>query len=83
MIGSKRKVLVTYEHLISHGISPEQLASVHSPMGIEIGARTAEEIAVSVVAELIRVRKGKRFPLQHKSEMMEDVFAHILKKQWQ
>ncbi|MBM4165524.1 MAG: hypothetical protein FJ218_01150 [Ignavibacteria bacterium] len=79
MIGSKRKVLVTFEHLLSKGISLEQLKRVYSPIGIEIGATTVEEIAVSVVAELIRVRKGKRFPLQHKLQMMEDTFVHLQK----
>jgi xanthine dehydrogenase accessory factor len=58
MIGSKRKILATYEHLIARGIPAERLKSVHAPIGIDIAAATAEEIAVSIIAELIRVRRG-------------------------
>lgn len=58
MIGSKRKVLVVFEHLTTRGVSPELLSHVHAPIGLSIGARTAEEIGVSVVAELIAVRRN-------------------------
>jgi len=72
MIGSKRKVLATYEHLRARGISNEQLKHIHSPMGIEIGATTAEEIAVSIVAEMIRVRRGGKEVLSHKSDSLKE-----------
>ncbi|HVB99330.1 MAG TPA: XdhC/CoxI family protein [Candidatus Dormibacteraeota bacterium] len=58
MIGSKRKVLAVYRALEKEGISPESLAKVHAPVGLEIGAQTPEEIAVSIVAELIAIRRG-------------------------
>jgi xanthine dehydrogenase accessory factor len=57
MIGSKRKVLSVYEALEREGISPEKLARVHAPVGLEIGALTPEEIAISIAAELIAVRR--------------------------
>jgi xanthine dehydrogenase accessory factor len=56
MIGSKRKIKLIYEDLIAQGMSPEQLARVHAPLGLAIGARTVAEIAVSIVAELISRR---------------------------
>jgi xanthine dehydrogenase accessory factor len=59
MIGSKRKVLTTYEHLAGRGVSANVLNRVHAPIGIEIGATTAEEIGISVVAQLIAVRRGE------------------------
>jgi len=68
MIGSKRKVLTTYEHLRGRGVSIEALNRVHAPIGIEIGAVTAEEIGVSIVAELIKVRRGQKLPPHHKSD---------------
>ncbi len=71
MIGSKRKVLATYEHIVERGISPGSLRRVYSPVGLEIGAATAEEIAVSVVAEMIRIRRGKNLPLRHKSAALD------------
>lgn len=67
MIGSARKILTTYEHLVQRGISREELMRVHAPMGLEIGAATAEEIAVSVVAEMIQVRRNASAPAEHKS----------------
>ncbi len=67
MIGSKRKVLKTYENLMQQGISSDSLARVQAPMGIEIGATTAEEIAISVVAQLIAVRRGRRAPYDDKA----------------
>lgn len=71
MIGSKRKVLTTYEHLIERGISHDQLSRVHAPLGIEIGAATLEEIGISVVGELIAVRRGQEGVVMHKSEAMK------------
>ncbi|MBW2023322.1 MAG: XdhC family protein, partial [Deltaproteobacteria bacterium] len=56
MIGSKRKRDIIYEKLLEQGFSQDDLARVHSPIGLEIGAETPEEIAVSIVAELIKVR---------------------------
>ena len=81
MIGSKRKVLTTYEHLVEHGIQVKDLDRVHSPMGIELGAVTAEEIGISVVAQLIHVRRGGSLPLQHKSDEMKKLLNNLHVKQ--
>jgi xanthine dehydrogenase accessory factor len=58
MIGSKTKNETIYTHLRAKGISQEQLDRVHAPIGLEIGAQTPEEIAVSILAELIKVRRS-------------------------
>ncbi len=58
MIGSKRKVLAVYEALGKQGVAAEKFERVHAPVGLEIGALTPEEIAVSIVAELIAVRRN-------------------------
>ncbi|RLB23686.1 MAG: XdhC/CoxI family protein [Deltaproteobacteria bacterium] len=60
MIGSKRKRDIIYQKLLEQGFKQEDLERVHSPIGLEIGAETPEEIAVSIVAELIKVRAGVR-----------------------
>jgi xanthine dehydrogenase accessory factor len=62
MIGSKRKVLATFENLVRRGISRDLLKKVRAPIGLEIGAVTAEEIAISITAELIAVRRGIPVP---------------------
>ncbi len=56
MIGSKRKRDLVYQALRDEGFSEERLKEVHSPIGLEIGAETPEEIAVSIVGELIKER---------------------------
>jgi xanthine dehydrogenase accessory factor len=60
MISSRRKKEAIYQALIDKGIQKEELARVHSPIGIPIGGETPEEIAVSIVAELIRVRADQQ-----------------------
>lgn len=56
MIGSRRKNRLLYDALRKEGVTEEQIAQVHSPIGLDIGAETPEEIAVSIVAEIIRER---------------------------
>jgi xanthine dehydrogenase accessory factor len=58
LLGSKRKIGVFFGKLESEGIQRSQFSRVFAPVGIEIGSETPEEIAVSVVAELIAVRKN-------------------------
>jgi xanthine dehydrogenase accessory factor len=58
MIGSKRKVLSVYKALESDGYKPEEFERVYAPMGLEIGALSPEEIAVSIAAELVAVRRN-------------------------
>jgi len=66
MIGSRRKVLSVYRALEKEGYLPEEFDRVHAPIGLDIGALTPEEIAVSIAAELIAVRRGST-RLPHKS----------------
>jgi xanthine/CO dehydrogenase XdhC/CoxF family maturation factor len=57
MIGSKTKQALLWKHLREQGVGDDFLDSVRTPMGAYLGSRTHEEIAVSVVAELIAVRR--------------------------
>ena len=59
LIGSKAKVRRIYDALLEEGASPDALRPVHAPIGLDIGAITPQEIAVSIVAELIAVKHGK------------------------
>jgi xanthine dehydrogenase accessory factor len=56
MISSRGKKEAIYEALMANGVTKQRLDWVHSPIGIEIDGETPEEIAVSIVAELIQVR---------------------------
>jgi xanthine dehydrogenase accessory factor len=57
MIGSKKKIRTLYQNLIKKGVPKETLDRVHAPIGIDINSETPEEIGVSIVAELIKVRR--------------------------
>ena len=56
MIGSRRKNGLLFDQLREEGVSDERIATVHAPIGLEIGSETPEEIGVSIAAEVIQVR---------------------------
>ena len=58
LLGSRPKVVHIFAALEERGVAREALARVQAPMGIEIGAQTPEEIAVSILAEMIAIRRG-------------------------
>ena len=58
MVGSRAKQRAFVERLRADGASGEEIARLRTPLGLAIGADTPEEIAVSVVAQLIAVRRG-------------------------
>jgi xanthine dehydrogenase accessory factor len=59
LIGSRAKVKRVFDALIEEGIDREALRPVHAPIGLDIGAITPQEIAVSILAELIAVKHGR------------------------
>ncbi len=58
MIGSKRKTISVIHELEKEGLPREAFEKIFAPMGLEIGAESPEEIAISVVAEMIAVRRA-------------------------
>jgi len=56
VIGSKRRWLTTAKAMRENGVAEELIAKVHSPMGLELNAETPEEIAVSIMAEILMIR---------------------------
>lgn len=58
MIGSRRRVTAVIQHLAHDGFPHEALERVRTPIGLDIGAETPEEIAVSIIAEIIQTRRG-------------------------
>ena len=55
MIGSKKRVRAVKERIINQGFNKDEVEKIHSPIGIDIGAETPAEIAVSIMAEIIKV----------------------------
>ena len=70
LLGSRAKIVHIFAALAEGGVPREKLASVHAPLGLEIGAQTPEEIAVSILAEMVAVRRGAD-PAQARSMKME------------
>ena len=65
LLGSRRKTLMIYHRLLTQGISVDRLKDVKSPIGLDIGALTPEELAVSIMSEIIMERRGGQgSPLQ-------------------
>jgi xanthine dehydrogenase accessory factor len=59
VLGSRRRAAVIREFLESIGAPPEDVARVRIPVGLDIGARTPAEIALSVLAEIVATRAGR------------------------
>ncbi len=59
LIGSRAKVVRLYNELVSEGIEKDKLRHIYAPVGLAIGAVTPQEIAISILSELIAVKNGK------------------------
>ena len=69
MLGSKRKVAVAVKKLIDSGADQQAIDQLRAPIGLDIGAQTPEEIAISVCAEILKVQNGRGgLPLQGMSK---------------
>ncbi|MBK8269968.1 MAG: XdhC family protein [Planctomycetes bacterium] len=60
MIGSRRKVKLIFDDLIALGVDAARLEKVHAPIGLAIGAVTVPEIAISILAQLIQIRRAEK-----------------------
>ena len=58
-VGSRRKAQVLKEKLAARGVAPERLAKLKAPAGLDLGAIRPDEIAISIIAEIVSLRRGK------------------------
>lgn len=78
MIGSPNKVKHIFLDLLKEGFSSERLAQVHSPIGLDLGAETPDEIALSIAAEMVMLKhKASGAPLYDKHNLLDQVVAAI------
>ena len=78
MIGSPNKVKHIFKDLLKEGIARERLAKVHAPIGLDLGAETPDEIALSIAAEMVMLRrKASGAPLYTIHRLLEEDRAHI------
>ena len=73
MMGSRRRVAQVKKALLEKGADPEVIAELHSPIGLNIGAETPEEIAVSVIGEIIEVKNKKKRSSIYSEEMLNEI----------
>ena len=59
-VGSRRKAQVLKEKLAARGVAPERLAKLKAPAGLDLGAIRPDEIAISIIAEIVALRRGKQ-----------------------
>ena len=59
MLGSRQKIRAIFEKLRDAGIPQEQLNPIHTPLGLDLGGETPEEIGLAVVAEILAVKNGR------------------------
>lgn len=75
MMGSRRRVALVKEQLAQQGVSRELLNRVHTPIGLSIGAETPEEIAVSIMAEIIQVKNSRKRTAGYAGEILDALLA--------
>ncbi|MCI8888225.1 MAG: xanthine dehydrogenase [Hungatella sp.] len=76
MIGSRRRVAGVKEAIIERGGDPRVINRIYSPIGLDIGAQTPEEIGVAVMAEIIQVKNRERRSGGYPREILEGILGH-------
>lgn len=75
MMGSRRRVAMVKQRLLEEGVAADFLDRVHTPIGLSIGAETPEEIAVSILAEIIRVKNEDRRTFGYQRDMLKAILS--------
>ena len=76
LLGSKRKIILIYEDLIKSGLPKDRIKELRAPIGLEINARTPDEIAISIMSEILLFRlggSGKHMKLN--DDLVEKIFS--------
>lgn len=77
LLGSKRKSLLIFKHLFEEGVAPERIREIHAPVGLNIGALSPEELAVSIMGEIIAIRRGgDGLPMKIADRDIEKIIQH-------
>jgi xanthine dehydrogenase accessory factor len=58
-VGSRKTNATRMERLLQKGATPEELARVHAPIGLDLGGKTPEEMALAIIAEIVAVKNGR------------------------
>ena len=78
LLGSKRKTIMIYESLLKKGLPEERLRLVHAPIGLDLGGRTPEEIALSIVSEVVAWRHDRNGgPMTMESSQIDRIVTKV------
>ena len=78
LMGSKRKTILIYEDLVRMGLSVDRIREIRSPIGLDIKARTPEEIAISIIAEVLLFRLGGAgLPMKLEQRQIDRIVAKV------
>ena len=78
LMGSKRKTILIYEDLVRMGLDEQRLRDIRSPIGLDIRARTPEEIAVSIMGEILMFRLGGTgLPMKLEQHRIDRIIAKV------
>ncbi|PKB83210.1 MAG: hypothetical protein BZY88_02640 [SAR202 cluster bacterium Io17-Chloro-G9] len=80
LLGSRRKNMMIYRRLLAQGTPVDRLRQVHAPIGLDIGALTPDELAVSIMSEIIMVRRGGKGGTMSMGDWFVDRAASIVQK---
>ena len=80
LLGSRRKNMMIYRRLLAEGTPVDRLRQVHAPIGLDIGALTPEELAVSIMSEIIMVRRGGKGGTMGMGDWFVDRAVEIVQK---
>ena len=75
MMGSKRRTAIVKDQLEAEGFERDVLEAVHTPIGLKIAAETPEEIAVSIMAEIIQIKNSRAKSGGYSSELLEEILT--------
>ena len=82
LMGSKRKTILIYEDLVRMGLDEQRLRDIRSPIGLDIRARTPEEIAVSIMGEVLMFRLGGTgLPMKLEQHRIDRIIAKVESQQ--
>tara|TARA_B100000809_G_scaffold247175_1_gene275919 strand:- start:398 stop:667 length:270 start_codon:yes stop_codon:yes gene_type:complete len=83
-MGSVRKTLLIFKNLIYKGYSKQTLEKIHAPIGLNVGAVTPEEIAISIMSEIIMIRRGGTgSSMKMKESLIERIESQTKEQNWQ
>ena len=84
LMGSVRKTLLIFKNLIYKGYSKQTLEKIHAPIGLNVGAVTPEEIAISIMSEIIMIRRGGTgSSMKMKESLIERIESQTKEQNWQ